>query len=246
MLKRSDNMNDTFRRYEDKYLLTQTQYDDLLSRLEERIRPDQFCKSKVCSLYFDTPDFRLIRASLEKPVYKEKLRLRSYGVPTSDGTVFLEIKKKYSGIVYKRRVPMTLTEAENYMSHRIHPAHDCQILHEIDWFVRFYGELVPAVCLFYDREAYISRDNPELRFTFDTDILWRDTNLRLSTGAGGQNLLEKDRHLMELKIPGAMPVWLAELLDQEGLRPTSFSKYGTVYQQFLSGRKAQERGSSCA
>ena len=239
------NSGDTFRRYEKKYLLSQEQYDLFLSRLQSRIRPDRFCRNTVCNLYFDTPDFRLIRSSLEKPVYKEKLRLRSYGVPSPDAKVFLEIKKKYQGIVYKRRVSMTLQEAEAYLSRGVYPGGDCQILHEIDWFVRFYRNLQPVVCLFYNREAYVSLENPDLRFTFDTDIKWRDTDLRLSNGTGGQSLLEDSFHLMEVKVPGAMPVWLADLLDQSELRAVSYSKYGAVYQQFLSGQ-AGEGGRSCA
>jgi hypothetical protein len=241
----------TFQRFELKYLLSDEQYRALLYRLAERIEPDEFYKSTICNLYFDTPDYRLIRTSLEKPVYKEKLRLRSYGVPTPDGKVFLEIKKKYKGVVYKRRIALTLTEAQNYLSGGIRPAQDSQILREIDWFRAFYSELQPAVYLSYDREAYAARENAGLRFTFDTNILYRRERLHLADGVGGQALLEAGQHLMELKVPGAMPVWLAGILSSLSIRPVSYSKYGSAYRQFRGAHPLlrvtdQKEGVICA
>lgn len=237
-----DKNQKTFQRIEKKYLLSQEQYNALMARLQDHIQPDEFCKSTICNIYFDTPDYRLIRASLEKPVYKEKLRLRSYGIPSPESKVFVEIKKKYCGVVYKRRVPMSLSEAERYLSHSIHPARESQILHEIDWFKQFYEGLRPAVYLSYDREAYVDRENPNLRFTFDSNIRWRQEHLRLEDGVGGAELLEKDRHLMELKIPGALPIWLVRLLEELKISQSSYSKYGTVYQNYLVGEVAAKGG----
>lgn len=241
-----DSSQRTFQRIEQKYLLSAQQYNTLMDRLRSQLRPDEFCRSTICSIYYDTPDYRLIRASLDRPVYKEKLRLRSYGDPTQESTVFVEIKKKYDGVVYKRRVPMSLAEAERYLSHNIHPAGECQILREIDWFKRYYDGLHPVVFLSYDREAYLACQNLALRFTFDTNIRWRKSHLHLGDGVGGQRLLEEDLHLMELKIPDALPIPLVRLLEELEIRQTSYSKYGAAYQTHLAGRVAAKGGLVCA
>lgn len=236
----------TFQRIEQKYLLSGEQYAALMERIQQNIQPDKFCRSTIYNIYYDTPDFQLIRTSLDKPVYKEKLRLRSYGIPDQNSTVFVEIKKKYSGVVYKRRVPMSLAEAERYLSHNIHPAIENQILCEIDWFKQFYEELQPVVFLSYDREAYVILDNSELRLTFDHNIFWRQTHLRLEDGIGGAELLEDNQYLMELKIPCALPIWLVRLMEELEIRQSSYSKYGTAYQNNLAGKFAVKGGLVCA
>lgn len=241
-----DKNQGTFQRYETKYLLNQPQYLLLMKQLKDRIYPDEFCESTICNIYYDTPDFQLIRASLDKPVYKEKLRLRSYGVPTPDSKVFLEIKKKYHGIVYKRRVPMTLLEAEQYLTGIARPKTDCQILREIDWFRKFYGDLEPAVCLCYDREAYVDRNNSNLRYTVDTNIRWRRDQIDLQSGDGGAPLLDEGQHLLELKVPDSMPLWLVQLLESLDIHQTSFSKYGAIYQTNLAGSIAGKGRGICA
>lgn len=241
-----DKNQGTFQRYETKYMLDEVQYQILMKEMKDRIYPDEFCKSTICNIYYDTPDFRLIRASLDKPVYKEKLRLRSYGVPTPNSKVFLEIKKKYQGIVYKRRVPMTLLEAEQYLSEGICPEKGGQILREIDWFCKFYRNLEPAVCLCYDREAYVDRENSDLRFTVDTNIRWRREQMELQAGDSGSSLLNEGQHLLELKVPGSMPIWLVQLLENLNINQTSFSKYGAVYQTKLADKMIQKGREICA
>lgn len=235
-----------FKRYEKKYLLSEKQYQGLMEELEAYIEPDEFFQSTICNIYYDTPDFRLIRNSLEKPVYKEKLRLRSYGVPKGNDKVFLEIKKKYDGIVYKRRVPMTLSEAESYMDSNLYAGSRSQILREIDWFKQFYGNLVPAVLLCYDRSAYKVTENEELRITFDENIRWRRSQMELSMGADGKELLKNNEHLMEVKIPGAMPLWLARIFDGLQIQMTSFSKYGSVYENNILQNVISEGGKKYA
>lgn len=241
-----DGNQGTFQRIEKKYMLSQKQYDKLMERLQERLVADEFFHNTICNIYYDTADYRLIRTSLEKPPYKEKLRLRSYGVPGTDNKVFLEIKKKYDGIVYKRRETMTPAEAERYMESNLYVSEKSQIIREIDWMKQFYGNLQPMVFLAYDREAYVVIDNPQLRITFDTNILWRDKQLCLGAGMAGSSLLEKGQHLMEIKIPGAMPLWLAHLLNELNLRQTSFSKYGHVYQYFIMNQSIVQGGLSYA
>lgn len=222
----------SFKRYEKKYLLSREKYLELWSQLESRLMPDQFFQSTVMSLYYDWDDFRLIRSSIEQPVYKEKLRLRSYDVPGEESPVFVELKKKYKGIVYKRRVRMTEREAEDYLAGRTAaPAQD-QISREIDWFLKT-NPVQPKVLIACDRKAYVGREEPGLRLTFDSSIRWRDTQLRLTEGDHGRELLEDGQVLLEIKMPESAPLWLAELLSSLEIFPRSFSKYGQCYKNQL-------------
>lgn len=222
----------TFKRYEKKYLLSARKFELLWERLREHLVPDLFHRSTVCSIYYDSDDFSLIRHSLEKPVYKEKLRLRSYNVPGPDGEVFVELKKKYKGVVYKRRVRMSAVEAERYLAGQSRPPEEGQILREIDFFLQTH-EVSPKAFIACEREAWVDREEPELRITFDRNLRWRDTDLHLTAGSGGEPLLPDGEVLMEIKIPGAAPLWLAHLLSELEIFPTSFSKYGTCYRQDL-------------
>lgn len=218
-----------FKRFEKKYLLSSAQYQALIGRLADQMKMDRYGKTAILNVYFDTPDHRIIRRSIEKPPYKEKLRLRSYGVPQEDDRVFVELKKKYDGIVYKRRVGMSLKGAEQYLYDREEPEKPCQITNEISWFLREYPGLVPAMVISYDRTAFSGIEDKNLRVTFDSNLLWRDQDLFLEKGAFGTALLEPGQRLMEIKIPGAMPVWLAHALDELRIYPVSFSKYGRAY-----------------
>lgn len=222
----------TFKRYEKKYLLSAKKAELLWEQLREHLVPDRFHRSTVCSIYYDSDDFSLIRHSLERPVYKEKLRLRSYNVPAPDGEVFVELKKKFKGVVYKRRVRMGAAEAEAYLAGQSRPAEDGQILREIDFFLQTH-EVSPKAYIACEREAWVDREEPELRITFDRNLRWRDTDLHLSAGSEGEPLLPNGEVLMEIKIPEAAPLWLAHLLSDLEIFPTSFSKYGTCYRQDL-------------
>ncbi len=218
----------TFKRYEKKYLLSAEKYRALRARLDEYIKPDRYFQSTVCSIYYDTDDYELIRHSIEKPVYKEKLRLRSYNVPGPEGTVFVELKKKFKGIVYKRRVTMTAREAMAYLSGRAPAPVESQTSRELDWVLKSYA-LSPKIFIACDRSAYVAVDDENLRITFDEDIRWRDTELDLTLGDHGKAVLDGGQVLMEIKIPGASPMWLAHLLSELEIFPTGFSKYGTCY-----------------
>ena len=221
-----------FKRYEKKYLLTVQQYQRMLQGMCSYMRSDRYGNYTLCNIYYDTEDYRLIRNSLEKPVYKEKLRLRSYGVPQTGDKVFVELKKKFDGVVYKRRVSMTAFDAVKYINDGVLPQSENQICHEIDWFMQSYCP-VPKVFIAYDREAYEGIADPDLRITFDTNLRWRDTDLDLRKGDYGDLLLPSGKVLMEIKIPGAAPVWLAHLLVAVGAFPQSFSKYGFCYQNHI-------------
>ena len=222
----------TFKRYEKKYLLSAEEYERLWERLEEYVEPDGFFRSTVCSIYYDDNTYSLIRNSIEKPKYKEKLRVRSYNVPNKDGRVFVELKKKFEGVVYKRRVVMSAEEAESYLSGEQPAPVDSQMVREIDWFMHE-NKPIPKVFIACEREAYKAKENENLRITFDRNIRWRETDLHLTSGSYGEELLEDGQVLMEIKIPGAAPLWLAEMLSQLQIYPRSFSKYGTCYKNNL-------------
>ena len=221
-------MKYTFKRVEKKYLLSAEKFQALRARLDEYIMPDEYFSSTVCSIYYDTDDYELIRRSIEGPVYKEKLRLRSYNVPAEDGEVFVELKKKYKGVVYKRRVRMRADEAEPYLAMQAPAPKDTQITREIDWFLKT-NRPTPKAFIACDREAYVAVSDPELRITFDFNMRWRDTDLHLTHGADGEPLVGPGEVLMEIKIPGTAPLWLASMLSELEIFPTGFSKYGSCY-----------------
>lgn len=225
-----------FKRIEKKYLLSEKQYDALFWRTGSHLSPDGYGRSTVLSLYLDTPDFRIIRSSIEAADYKEKLRLRSYGTAAADSTVFLELKQKFGGVVYKRRAAMNLAEAERYLRTGVRP-YESQIMSEIDWAMRLYGRPRPAMMIACEREAWFDGEHPDLRLTFDRNIRCRETALSLSRGASGRILLPKQTVLLEIKTAGAMPLWLAQALDAEGILPGSFSKYGAAYLRSVKEKK---------
>lgn len=217
-----------FKRHEIKYMITRSELGKVKEIAKEHMVADEHGKNTVMSLYFDTPNYRLVRKSMEHPIYKEKLRLRSYG-PADDNTqVFIELKKKYDSVVYKRRIGMSKHEADDYLLGGKCPAAN-QISREIDYFLKFYGQLCPAVLLSYEREAFYAKDNHEFRITFDDNILWRDYNLSLDSGIYGSSILEPDKVLMEIKTADAIPLWFVQFLNENHIYQTSFSKYGTAY-----------------
>ena len=227
-----------FKRYEKKYLLTQEQYEAMLDGMAAHMVPDAYGNYSISNVYYDTPDYRLIRASLEKPVYKEKLRMRSYGVPGSRDTVFVELKKKFDGVVYKRRITMEMQDAALYL-YGARKGDGSQISREIDYFLRLYHP-TPRVFIAYDREAYAAADGGELRITFDTGLRARSNDVDLRLGDHGAPLLPDGLTLMEVKIPGTAPVWLAHLFSENSIFPTSFSKYGAYYKQFVLEEKSTD------
>ena len=220
---------EVFKRYEKKYIINGEIYIKLLQKLEEYFVPDKFAESKICNIYFDTPEHLLIRNSIEKPVYKEKLRIRSYGIPDENSKVFMELKKKYKGIVYKRRVVMTLAQSKAFIEEGISPGINPQIENELRYFLDFYKGIAPAMFLSYKRISLCGKENPALRITFDSDITYRDYDILLEKGIYGEKLIDENTRIMELKIPEAMPLWLSSILDELKIYPASYSKYGNAY-----------------
>jgi len=227
---------DVFQRIEVKYLLDDIQYNELMKRLEGMAAIDSYGETSILNIYFDTPDFKLIERSLEKPKYKEKLRLRTYGVASDDTNAFIEIKKKYAGVVYKRRISMPYAKAIDYLVNGKEIENRSQISNEIDYFLQYYKGIRPAMAISYDRIAMAGISDPDLRITFDRNIRWRTENLSLSQGNVGKDILLPGQHLMELKIAGAMSMELARILDELNIRKISFSKYGRGYLEYMYGQ----------
>ncbi|MBQ7921474.1 MAG: polyphosphate polymerase domain-containing protein [Clostridia bacterium] len=222
-----------FKRYELKYLLTTAQKEKILSVMAPYMTPDKYGRTTVRNLYFDTDTYLLIRRSLEKPVYKEKLRVRSYRPAQGEDTVFAELKRKYKGIVYKRRLAASETDAMAWLKGHAPAPENTQISREIDYFLNLYGGLHPTVFLSYDREAYYSAADSSFRVTFDENILARETELSLGGEIYGTSLLEKGKVLMEIKCAGGIPLWMTDVLSAEHIYKTSFSKYGTAYRNLI-------------
>lgn len=252
-----------FKRYELKYMITREQQAKILKAMEPYMVSDKFGKSTIRNIYFDTDDYILARHSIAKPDFKEKLRIRSYSAATSETTVFVELKRKFDHVVYKRRVALPENEAMNWtqgFSRRNStegnaPVIGCgkntansssapvsgQMTREIDYFLSYYGYLKPAVFLSYDRQAFKMRELPgtenghgmDFRVTFDENIRFRDYDISLRSDVYGESLLEEGKVLMELKCSGGLPLWMTEILSEEHIYKTSFSKYGTAYTRYI-------------
>ena len=222
-----------FKRYELKYLLSPEQKSRILEAMASYMQPDKYGRSSIRNIYFDTESYQLIRHSIEKPVYKEKLRLRSYGRADKNSLLFVELKKKYQSVVYKRRIAMKEADAIDFVT-KDHSRHDgSQIGNEIEYFLDFYKTLRPVVFLSYEREAYYATDGSEFRVTFDDTILCRQENLTLDSDADGIPILPEGKILMEIKCGGGIPLWMTQALSREKIYKTAFSKYGTAYQKII-------------
>ncbi len=223
----------TFKRYEIKYMMTEQQKKRVLLAMRPYMKLDDYGHTTIRNIYFDTPDYRLIRRSLEKPDYKEKLRIRSYQQAGPNDTVFVELKKKYDSVVYKRRLTLSDRQARFSFEHDYPLPVQSQIGDEIAYFRSYYEGLKPAVFLSYEREAFYERRGGDFRVTFDENILYREKDFSLGSRIYGEPLLEKGMCLMEIKTAGGLPMWMVDVLTELGLYKTSFSKYGSAYQRML-------------
>lgn len=222
-----------FKRYELKYMLTKEQKKKVLDAMAPYMALDAYGRTTIRNIYFDTDSYRLIRHSIEKPAYKEKLRIRSYGRADKNNAVFVELKKKYDSVVYKRRLSLPEEEAMKWLCNHEPCREDSQISKEIDYFLAYYKGLHPTAFLSYEREAYYDKDGGDFRVTFDDNILCRLEDLSLESDVWGTPLLEENMVLMEIKCSGGIPLWMTHILSKEHIYKTSFSKYGTAYQTII-------------
>lgn len=225
-----------FKRYELKYLVTSAQKAKIIESMKPYMELDQYGRTIIRNIYYDTENYRLIRNSIEKPIYKEKLRVRSYTKADSQSKVFVELKKKYKHVVYKRRCSLTQEEAEQWLAGKRKCKNQNQITKEIDYFVTYYKTLRPAVFLSYEREAYYCKNGTDFRVTFDENVLFRQEQMSLMEDVWGTSLLPEGNVIMEIKCSGGIPMWMSSVLSEEKIYKTSFSKYGTAYQKHIRYR----------
>ncbi len=237
---------EVFNRYEKKFLINEEQYQAVLAVISQYMEEDAHCKNggkyTIANIYYDTEQDSLIRHSIEKPVYKEKVRMRTYGTPQPESTTFVEIKKKYRGIVNKRRIKLTYAEAMAYMTENKPPENpkvNRQVLREIDYLKEFY-QLVPKLYLSYDRRAFFAKEDDSIRLTFDDNIQTRRYDLELGMGPYGEQLLPPGMYVMEIKVLNALPQWFVDVLSENHIYQTSFSKYGTEFKKLLQINMSKE------
>lgn len=218
-------MLESFTRSEKKYLLSKEQYHLLKDKINDYIMPDKFSKSKISSLYYDNETNELIRRSIEKPKYKEKFRVRCYGDVKDDDLVFAEIKKKLNGVVYKRRTRAKYKDLMNGVL--TCEFEDKQVGAEIKYFAKYYKDIAPSIYISSYRTSYVSKDNPNIRITFDEDLKYRTTNLSLKENTDDKAII--DGVIMEIKVIDSYPPWLYKALDELKLYPRGFSKVGNAF-----------------
>lgn len=218
----------TFKRREMKFLLDEEQYSFLRGAIEKHMTEDDFGRHTILNIYLDNHNNDLIRSSLGKPVYREKLRLRAYGNVEDNSEAFLEIKKKFRGITYKRRFELTYKELHDYITDGTPPDKRGQVFEEIDYMIKRMS-LEPKIVICYDREAYYGNDDKEFRLTFDGNVRFRRDELDLRSGDRGEYLITQPFTVMEVKSAGAIPIWLARTLSEKKIFHGSFSKYGNIF-----------------
>ncbi len=228
-----------FERYEIKYMMTRRQQCAVVAAMLPYMELDAYGHTTIRNIYFDTDTYRLVRRAIEKPVYKEKLRLRSYKQAAAQDKVFIELKKRYNDVVYKRRESLSQLETLEWIVQETPFPKATQIGDEIDYFFQYYGRLKPKIFLSYEREAYYALDGSDFRVTFDEHILARQEELSLSREVWGEQVLDDEQVLMEIKTSGGVPLWMARVLTQQKLYKTSFSKYGAAYEKLCCERKPE-------
>lgn len=236
---------EVFNRYELKYIFNAGIYKELFSALKPHLRMDEFGDEEgfysISNLYFDTFDNFFHQQNLKRDKFRQKLRLRVYGNITLQDEVFLEIKKKYNGIVNKRRTLMKLGDAYRFLELNKEDtdlsdfkSSNSQILKEIFFLKSFYN-LHPKTVLSYDRQALQGVKDPDLRVTFDRNIRSRGYDLKVENGSYGEPIVSHDTMLMEVKVSTSVPLWLVRILNEFPCRRQSFSKYSTYQQNCLLG-----------
>ncbi len=236
-------MSDVFKRIEKKYVINSFQHDELISRFNEYMRKDYYSRDgayTIYNIYFDNDSNTMIHKSNMKPVFKEKIRIRTYDITDSEHCSFLEIKRKISKTVSKRRIAAPYGELEKFIYNNEVPSSltkkEKQIAQELSYSINQYNSY-PKVFLSYKREAFYDKENDDFRVTFDKDIIYRYDNVNFSSGNYGKNILNQDSYIMEIKFENALPLWITRLLSELKIYPTSYSKYGEIYKNEIRENK---------
>ena len=230
----------TMFRYELKYILSPEQYSFFMNRIKDRMEIDKYGHTTLYSLYYDTPNKLLIRSSIENPDFKEKIRVRSYGVPKKENHLFLEIKRKNNGVVYKRRISTDIKGLDQFFNEKNNYIENDQIASELQYFKKFYKQLDPCFLIIYDRKGY-NEINGTLRITCDENLRYRTSDLDFYSTNKETPILQKGYVVLEIKIQDSMPLWLAKILSEGQIYQTSFSKVGEAYKKELQLSRGLER-----
>lgn len=215
-----------FERVEQKYILTKKEYINIQKLIKEYFHKDIYYESKISNIYFDNNNCDLLIDSLEKPIFKKKIRLRSYG---EDNILYLEIKEKYKGTVYKRRTKLTKDEYNNYLINK-KIDNNKQIMREIDYYINYY-KVHPYIYVAYDRLSYYAKNNEDFRITFDSNLRYRFNNLDISNNQLTTKYFDNDKYIMEVKSLNSLPLWFTKYLSINKIYPQSFSKVGSIYKK---------------
>lgn len=230
----------TFDRIEKKCLITKEQKEAMLTEIKRHMEKDGYYDSEVCNIYFDTDHYDLIIQSIEQPMFKEKLRARSYG---GYDKVFFEIKTKLCGkennVGYKRRVRVTKKDynkmvkehanLSDFMAQNADEPNDYRIAEEVDYLIKHF-DLKPKILVFYRRYSW--QGEQKLRITFDENLRYRTEDVKFCKKKSDKKyFLDEKNIIMEIKAQGAWPLWLARKLSSERIFPQQFSKVGKIYQK---------------
>ena len=228
------------KRYEMKFILNKAQLIAFKNALDGHMVVDEYGKTSIASIYYDTPNYQLIRTSLEKPAYKEKIRLRGYGLLNEDDDSFLELKRKVEGVVYKRRIKTKEENAINFLKGKTDRLDSSnQIAKELVYFRNYYQKLEPKIMVIYDRTSY-KELNGDIRLTIDECPRYRTYDLNLHTSMEGNLLLPSGSAILEIKVQQELPLWLVHILSENKIYKTSFSKVGTAYRLMTNKQTYQQ------
>ena len=227
----------SFKRVEEKYLITEDEKNKLLKTIQKYMTLDPYCINqtpyKIQNIYYDTINNDLISNSINKPIYKQKIRVRKYD---NDNTYYLEIKKKSDGIVGKRRIALTLEEIDCFINIGIKPKRDSfidnSVIGEIAYLLS-HMKIEPKVYISYERLGYFDINNKEFRITFDNKIYSKRNDLSFDNDDYELDLLKSNLYIMEIKSVANFPLWLVKELSRLKIYPKSFSKYGEEYKIYL-------------
>ncbi len=234
----------TFKRYERKYLVDGDTLQKIMPTLLEYMDSDPYCiggkEYRIYSVYYDTPNHDVIRQNSSKPVYKEKMRVRSYYEHNEpDEKVFMELKKKNEGVGNKRRIKLRNREIAPFINEGILPETkdylSAQVAKELQYFLKM-NPVQPALYVQYDRMAFFGKEDKNFRMTFDRNLRTRRSNFTLGESEEDEFLLPENTYIMEVKILGAMPLWLTHLLSEYSLFSRGFSKYGARFKSEAAQR----------
>lgn len=229
---------EVFNRYEYKYVLDQYQFKNIQKHIMLYMDEDAYNSInkgyKIYNLYVDTIDNNMIRTSLAKPKYKQKLRLRSYNkFENSNDIIFIEIKKKVNGLVNKRRSKITYFDAVNFIKTgripEIKEYMNVQVLRELEYILMMDSYEIKTE-ISYSRSAYFNKNDRDLRISFDSNI----------NSTRHENIyFEDNQYLMEIKAESSMPFWLSTYLSKNKIKSSSFSKYGRDFISTISTKKGE-------